>query len=147
MLCRSGDPTAIQNIYSTCERYLTYLKNRENADSTVTYGLGDWVYYDTQTPTDYTTTCYYYLDNLYMGRFARILGKDGRKYDRKARQLKQLINQKYFDAETGIYANGSQTAQALPLYLELVPHGYEQKVADNLVKKVRENQQDRKSVV
>ena len=51
---------------------------------------------------------------------------------RKANTLKSLINQKFFNAETGVYAEGTQTAQALALYLGLVPEGKEQLVADKL---------------
>ena len=43
-----------------------------------------------------------------------------------------VINQKFFNAETSVYAEGTQTAQALALYLGLVPEGKEQLVADKL---------------
>ena len=33
------------------------------------------------------------------------------RYARKAAQLRELINTKYYDAEKGLYANGSQAAQ------------------------------------
>lgn len=80
-----GDTKSIETIWPVCEKYLAYLAAREDSDGTVTYGIGDWVFYDTQTPTDYTTTCYYYLDNLYMSRFARLIGKDGTVYAAKSR--------------------------------------------------------------
>lgn len=127
-----GDTKAIHKIYKTCENYLNYLKNRENADGTVTYGIGDWVYYNTQTPTDYTTTCFYYWDNVLMARFADITGHDSASYKQKAASLKTLINNKYFDVQKGLYANGSQTAQAVALALELVPTEHEAQVAENL---------------
>ena len=43
-----------------------------------------------------------------------------------------MINRKYFNKETGIYANGSQTAQALALYLKIVPKEKELLVANKL---------------
>ncbi len=135
-----GDTKSIETIWPVCEKYLAYLAAREDADGTVTYGIGDWVFYDTQTPTDYTTTCYYYLDNLYMSRFARLLGKDGAAYGKKAEALKAFINNHYFDAEKGLYANGSQAAQGVALYLGIVPAEYEQKVADNLSILLKNNQ-------
>lgn len=135
-----GDTKSIETIWPVCEKYLAYLAARENTDGTVTYGIGDWVFYDTQTPTDYTTTCYYYLDNLYMSQFARLIGKEGAAYARKAEKLKTFINTRYFDAEKGLYANGSQAAQGVALYLGIVPPEYEQKVADNLSLLVKKNQ-------
>ena len=134
-----GDTRAIHKIYNTCEKYLNYLKNREDKDGTVTYGIGDWVYYHTQTPTDYTTTCFYYWDNVLMTRFAEITVKPGVSYQEKAESLKAFIHKKYFDPQTCLYANGSQTAQAVALAFALVPEEYESKVAENLNKAVVEN--------
>lgn len=132
-----GDTESINKMWPVCEKYLTYLAGREDADGTVTYGIGDWVPYKTQTPTDYTTTCYYFLDNLYMSRFAELTGRDGSMYTKKAEELKAFINRKYFDPEKAIYANGSQAALGVALYLGIVPKDYEQKVADKLSEAVK----------
>lgn len=127
-----GDLRPIETMWPVCERYLDYLATREEPDGGVTYGIGDWVYLKTQTPTDYTSTCYYYYDNALMAEFARLLGRDGERYALKAKQLRELINTKYFDAEKGLYANGSQAAQGVALYLGIVPEEHAQRVADNL---------------
>jgi len=130
-----NDTTAIAKVYKTCEVYLDYLKKKEK-DGILTFGLGDWVYYKALTPNDYTSTCYYYYDYVMMARFARLLGKDARLYEQKSAQIKELINTKFFNPETGVYANGTQTAQALALYLGVVPAGKEQLVASKLHKAV-----------
>lgn len=134
-----GDTRAIHTIYNTCENYLHYLKNREDEDGAVTYGIGDWVYYDTQTPTEYTTTCFYYWDHVLMTRFAEVTGNESGTYKRKAESLKKLINEKYFNSRTCLYANGSQTAQAVALAFGIVPEEHEAMVAENLHKSVEEN--------
>lgn len=134
-----GDTKAIHKMYPACEKYLAYLKNRENKEGTVTYGIGDWVYYRTQTPTDYTTTCFYYWDQVLMARFSEITGHNSAPYLQKANALRDLINRKYFNKEKGIYANGSQTAQAVALALNIVPKDYEEKVAANLNKAIADN--------
>ena len=74
-----------------------------------------------------------------MAHFAKLLGKDGTRYQQKAEQLKALINKKFFDAEKGLYAGGTQASQAVALYLGLVPEGKEQLVADQLHRIVAEN--------
>lgn len=134
-----GDTRSIEKIWPVCVKYLDYLAGREDTEGTVTYGIGDWVFYQTQTPTAFTTTCYYYLDHLYMAKFAELIGKDGNRYAKKAEELKALINQKYFDQSKAIYANGSQAAQGVALYLGIVPKEYEQQVADNLSMMIKAN--------
>ncbi len=134
-----GDTGVIEKMYPTLEKYLAYLATREEADGGVTYGIGDWVYYDTQTPTAFTSTCFYWLDNTLMAKFARLLGRDGSAYEAKAAQLFDLVNTKYFDPDSCSYANGSMCALGAPLYLGLVPPEYQQRVADNLARKVIDN--------
>ncbi|MCF0172487.1 MAG: family 78 glycoside hydrolase catalytic domain, partial [Bacteroidales bacterium] len=137
--CYSGDITAIERIYPVCEAYLAYLGRRLDEDGTVTYGIGDWVYYDTPTPTDYSTTLFYYHQNVLMARFSELLGKESAPYSAKAAYLKDLVNRKYFDEENCIYANGSQAAEAMALMLGVVPEEYCAKVAANLNQSIVDN--------
>ena len=134
-----GDAKAIEKVYASCERYLAYLKNRENAEGTVTWGIGDWVFYKAQTPTDFTSTCFYYYDQVLMAKFSKKLGKDASVYLKKAAELKDLINRKYLNQEKGMYANGTQTSYAVPLALGIVPTELEGKIAENLNKAVASN--------
>ena len=71
-----------------------------------------------------------------MTRFAELTGRDGAVYAKKAENLKELINKKYFNADSATYANGSQAALATALALGLVPQQYEQRVADRLAQSV-----------
>lgn len=134
-----GDTKAIETIFDTCDRYLDYLGRRLDPDGTVTYGIGDWVYYDTPTPTDYSTSLFYYWQNVLMTRFAGILGRDAKKYQEKAEFLKDLINQKHFNKETCLYGNGSQAGQGMALMFDIVPQEYRQKVAANLNQSIVDN--------
>lgn len=135
-----GDKRAITNIYSTLEKYLKYLKTRE-VEGKLTFGIGDWVFYKTKTPTDFTSTAFYYLDNKLMSKFAKILGKDDDvlKYEQKATTLKELINKTWFISKSGIYATGTQAGQAVALALGLVPEESENQVAKQLVEMIRKN--------
>lgn len=134
-----GDKQSIENIYPACEKYLDYLKRREDKDGCVTYGIGDWVPYNTKTPTEFTSSCFYYLDYKLMAKFAALTGRDASPFLKKAEALKKIINEKYFDAAKFVYANGSQTALALSLYIGLVPPEKEQQVADSLHESVKAN--------
>lgn len=133
-----GDKRAVEKIYPTCEKYLEYLKTRET-NGILTYGIGDWVFYKAKTPTDYTSTAFYYLDNKLMARFASLIGKDGSNYERKAEELRKIINQRWYNSQTGIYAAGTQAGQAVALALGLADQTEEQKIADKLVEMIRNN--------
>ena len=130
-----GDLTAIEKIYPTAERYLEMQHKRENEDGVVDEfmkGIGDWCYYRTTTPQDFVAACYYYYQHKLMTRFAELLGRDGEKYAAKTEQLRDYINAKYLNRETGAYSVAKITAQALPLALGLVPADMEKLVAARL---------------
>lgn len=133
-----GEARSIEHLYPTMLRYLDYLKTKEK-DGCLDFGLGDWVYWKATTNNTYTSTAYYYLDYTLMARFAALLGKDATPYQQKADELKAAINAKFFNPQTGIYAEGTQTAQAVALHLGLVPEGKEQLVADKLLETVVAN--------
>ena len=132
-----NDTKAISKVYKTCEIYLDYLMKKEK-EGLLTFGLGDWVYYKAITPNDYTSSCYYYYDYVMMARFAALLGKDATPYQQKSDKIKELVNAKYFNPVTGVYANGTQTAQALALYLGIVPPEKIQLVAGKLQSAVKQ---------
>ena len=133
-----GDRRVIEQMWPVCVKYLEYLKTKEK-DGMLAYGLGDWVYYKTYTNNIYTSTAFYYLDNVLMARFAEMLGKNSAPYRAKAETFRQLINDKFFDPKTLLYAGGTQAGQAVALALGLVPEGLEQGVADKLVEMIRNN--------
>src|SRR5690606_30498835 len=53
-----------------------------------------------------------------------------------ADKIKQAINAKYLNIETGMYASGTQTELSVPLQWGIVPEHLKAKVAANLAKKV-----------
>ena len=133
-----GQTRAIEQLYPTMEKYLKYLNSREK-DGMITFGIGDWVPVNTKTPTDFTSMCSYFYMNKLMAEFSTRINKEDKMYKQKAETLKQLINQKYFDAEKVQYANGSATSLAYPLYIGLVPEQYEKAVAAKLNETIIKN--------
>lgn len=65
---------------------------------------------------------------------AQVLGNSAEagSYGQLAAQIKDALNRTFFDANTGNYANGTQTANAMALFLDLVPKDHRDAVADNL---------------
>lgn len=134
-----GDDTALKKMWPTMVRYIGWLDSLRNDDGVWRCGIGDWLPYDTKTPTDFTSTLYAYADYRMMARIARILGEDPGPYLKKKRATADVINTLFFNPEKALYANGSQAAQAIALYWDVVPAEYVDGVASNLERMVREN--------
>jgi alpha-L-rhamnosidase len=126
-----GQTRAIEQLYPTMVKYLNYLSSREK-DGMITFGIGDWVPANTKTPTDFTSMCSYFYMNKLMSEFSVLINKNNTLYKNKAAALKDIINSKYFNEQTGVYANGSQTSFAYPLFIGLVPERNRQKLAAQL---------------
>ncbi len=127
-----GDKTAIDKVWPVCKKYLEYLNSREDELGLVYYGIGDWLPFDTKTPTDYTSALFYRNDYFLMSKFAEILGEDASAYKAKEEKLRNAVNRKFYDPKTGLYATGSQTGQAVALYWGIVPDSEIPKVVSGL---------------
>lgn len=127
-----GDDTVLRRMYPSMLKYMNWLKGLEKEDGTLACGIGDWLPYNTQTPTDFTSTLYAYADYKMIARISKIIGEDPIVWEEKMEEMGRRINNKWFDSEKRLYANGSQAAQAISLYWGLVPEEYERSVADNL---------------
>jgi alpha-L-rhamnosidase len=84
------------------------------------------------------STAVFYHDLKLMARSARLLGKtgDAEHFEAVAAQMKIAFNQRFYDANSGYYDNGTQTSCVLPLAFGLVPEEYKTNVFAHLVKKI-----------
>ena len=141
----TGDDTPLRRNYEAMSRYVDYLASRAQA-GIVDYGLGDW--YDIGpkppgpsqlTPIALTATAIYFEDNLALAKIAARLWRedDVPRYTEAAGRIKAAFNRKFFDSARSLYATGSQTAQAMPLVLDLVPEEHRARVLEALVGDVR----------
>lgn len=115
-------------------------------DYIVSRGLGDHMEPQTKissftpqhTPVSLTSTAYYYYDAWIQSQAAEILGKtdDAKHYSELAESIKDAFNREFLDEDTNQYATNSQTSNALPLYMGMVPEGREKAVAKNLAEDV-----------
>ena len=76
-----------------------------------------------------------YEDATAMEKIAGLLGHtgDAAKYAALAETTKTAFNARFFDAAQGFYDKGSQTAQAMPLALGIVPKANEAGVLQKLI--------------
>jgi alpha-L-rhamnosidase len=82
-----------------------------------------------------TDTGYYYRDARIVAAVARLLGKEdeAKKYDALADDIRAAFNKAFFNAETGSYSTGTQTALGCALYQGLAGPENEERVVTNLV--------------
>lgn len=87
------------------------------------------------TPSSLTASAYYYYDVALIGSIAEALGlaADARRYIALATRIKAAFNNKFLDTSTRRYATNSQTSNALPLYMGMVPPQQIRGVMKNLV--------------
>ncbi len=125
-----GEKALLENSYAVMQQYVKFLQTKADSDGIVAYGLGDW--YDIgpkspgvsqQTSLGVTGTLILYEDAMAISRIAKLLGHadDAVTYAALAQREADNFNRKYWDAAKGYYDRGSQTANAMPLALGIVP--------------------------
>jgi alpha-L-rhamnosidase len=141
----TGDDQPLRTNYEAMVRYVAYLAGRADGDI-VSHGLGDWYDigpgppgYSQLTPIALTATAIYYEDLRALARIATRLARDAdaKRFAEDAARVRAAFNAKFLGSTRGVYATGSQTAQALPLVLGLVPDDSRAAVLDALVQDVR----------
>ena len=85
-----------------------------------------------------TSSVYFYVDTKILANAAKMFNKteDYKYYSALANKIKNAINDKFLNRETGIYGSGVQTEQSVPLQWGIVPEELKRKVARNLAKQV-----------
>ena len=136
-----GDIEILRDHYDSMVRYAAYLRSKLQ-DGMLNYGLGDWYDIGPRPPGEsqltgkgLTATAIYYQDLQTLAAIASLLGKeaDATGFRNEAAQVRESFNRHLLHADTATYDRGSQTAQAMPLVLGLVPENLRQAVLDNLI--------------
>ena len=132
-----GDDQPLRDCYDHIRRYVDYVDQRY-PQHLADWGRGDWVPVTVGSNKELTSSVYFYTDTRILASAARLLGKtaDAEHYGQLADAIRQAINDKYLNRETGIYASGTQTEQSVPLYWGVVPDECEALVAQRLDEKV-----------
>lgn len=128
-----GDRRILHENYDGLKKYVEFLRSRAPDNVFRFHNEGDWVEV-AHTPGDYIADVWYYYDVWLVARMAAVLGNsaDAASYGQLATQIKDALNRTFFDANTGNYANGTQAANAMALFLDLVPKDHRSAVASNL---------------
>ena len=134
-----GDTRPLHDHYEGMKRYVDYLTGKAK-DGIVDIGLNDWAPFETKTPADITSTAYYYRDVRIVALAADLLGNeaDALQYATLAATIKQAFNRKFYQPQTGLYGNGSQTSLSCALYQGLADPDIKPRVLSNLVANVEQ---------
>ncbi len=141
-----GDKQLLEEAYPMMQRYIAYLQSKSK-NGILYHGLGDW--YDIGpkepgpsqlTPGGITPTAMFYYDLNLMGKIATLLGKqqDAANYETLASNVKADYNKAFFNTTTAQYGRGSQTANAISVYMNLTDSIYKNKVLANIVKELKD---------
>ena len=141
----TGDVSILKKYYRNMKRYLAFL-GKTAKNNIIPTGLGDW--YDLGpeeswgsqlTPEPLTATAIYYYDTWILARIAGLLGKkdEEKEFDSLASEIRETFNKEFYIPESGYYSTNSQTANAMPLVLNIVKPENRRSVCQAIVRDVR----------
>jgi alpha-L-rhamnosidase len=128
-----GDRRILEENFDGLKKYVEFLRSKAT-DNVLRYShYGDWVAVE-KTPGELVSDAYYYNDTQLLSKIAGALGKsaEAQTYAQLAAQIKEAFHREFYDAKRGAYANGTQTANTLPLFLGLVPDDQRNRVMRSL---------------
>lgn len=145
-----GDRTSIERHYESMVRWLNFLKQYIKEDLIEVDNYGDWCVPPEEpslihsldparkTSKQLLATSYYCYNLQLLASYATMLDRpqEAKELLARAEQMKTAFNRKFFDAEKGVYDNGTQTSCLLPLAFGLVPEASRPKVFDTLVENI-----------
>lgn len=134
-----GDPAPLEACYENIRRYVDYV-DRRSPEGLTSWGRGDWVPVRSRSSLELTSSVYFFVDASILARAAELFGRseDHTRYAALAEKIRTAINRKYYDPQTGLYANGTQTELSVPLLWGVVPEEEIPRVAENLARRVEE---------
>ena len=132
-----GDKRILEENYEGLKKYADFLHGASEDGILKYFYYADWVAVE-KTTGSLVSTFYYYYDTELVAKIARILGKtaDAETYAQRAAQIKEAFHKQFYNPETRSYANGTQTANTLALYLDLVPEKEREPVQQNLTRDI-----------
>jgi alpha-L-rhamnosidase len=134
-----GDSRALRDNYENIKRYVNYV-DRISPTGLTSFGRGDWVPVKSTSNLELTSSIYFHVDADILAKTSKLLGKitDYKKYDALRQKIKDAINNKFLNRQSGIYGSGTQTELSMALHWKIVPEEMIAKVAANLNRKVEE---------
>lgn len=135
----TGDKTLLEEHYEGVKLYVDSLRKEVGEEYILTRNnYGDWIAI-VETPRDLVSTGAFIWVADILAFIAGQLGKsnDAQLYLDVKKKAADAFNRQFFDPATSNYGNGSQSSNAIPLALGIVPEEHKQAVLDNIVKDIQ----------
>jgi hypothetical protein len=122
--------------------YVDYLTSRAK-DDIIPYGVGDWILPESlmsgMPPKGLTGTAVYYRDLAILEQTANLLGNtsDSEKCGKLRTRVRRAFDEKFLDPTTGVYVNGNQVANAMPLVLGIAEPSRSAAIVNAIVGNIR----------
>ena len=135
-----GDEHTVRKHYAAMKRYMSYLESRSSG-GILDYGLGDWFDVGPERPgkaqltsVALSATAMYHYELCVMQQMAALTGHaaDAETFASMAATVKKAFNDRFWNADSAHYENGSQTAQAMALCLGLTTDATRRQTLDAL---------------
>ena len=142
----TGELSDVPRLRPYMIKYLKYLKTRQDKDSIIAIGLGDWCHIGMRcgtysTPLGFTDTAISYdMCKKAAALFdaCGIVGEDREFVSSFADELRAALRKKYLDRSDMSLAGGTQTAQAMGLEYGIFDESEERAAFDRLVAEIHE---------
>lgn len=115
-----NDTRELTEKYDHLRRYVDFLSAQCPDDVVPFDSLGDWLPWQTETPSQLTSTVYLYVDARIVAKAARMRGDNeaARKYDALADRVKAAFNRTFFSDEK--IASGTQAGLSIAIYFDML---------------------------
>lgn len=136
-----GDKRILAENYQAMKGYMNFLDSLATDLILPSGWIGDWgsmVKGWKEGDPKSVPTAYYFWNAKIMSKVAAILKNtaDEAHFRKMAEAVREKYNSKFLNTGTANYEDGSQMANAFPLYLGIVPENLESRVLNNLMKDI-----------
>lgn len=128
-----GDKRIVEESYPAMQRLTAFLQSRAKNHLFEAEDLGDHeALNDREIPL--SASLFYYLTVKTMADFAAVLDKsaDVAQYTALRGEIREAIKNKFYQSATGQFRTGSQTAQSMGLWMDILPKAEAQKAVEVL---------------
>jgi alpha-L-rhamnosidase len=134
----NGDREILARHYEGMKKMFAFFTGKAK-NYILSYGLGDHTYTRSKRNVSLTSTAYYFKFANILYEISKILDQQEDKlyFKNTAANIKNAFNQNFYNSETGIYGDGSQTNQSCPLFMDLVEEEQKKKVIEQLLTAIK----------
>ena len=138
-----GDEQILTANYAAMKQYMAFLAGIADGCIVPKGWIGDWgsmVEGWKEGEPESVPTAFYFYNATILAKVAEIVGEtaDAAHYADLAGRIRAAYNDEYFDVTTGDYNDGSQMANAFPLFLGIVPEDRRDVVLQNIVHDIKQ---------